>query len=68
MNKIPKWVWVVIAAGAGYYLYNRYKSTTLALTAGTPTVGTPQIPGTTSALASAGQQIGTGITSLFNSF
>lgn len=66
MNKIPKWVWLVVAAGAGYYLYSKYKTTTLALTAGTPTVGTPQIPGTTSALSTASQQIGSGITSLFN--
>lgn len=66
MNRIPKWVWLAIAAGGAYYLYSRYKATTIALTTGTPTVGSPQIPGTTSALNTASGQIASGITSLFN--
>lgn len=67
MNKIPKWVWLIVAAGGAYYLYTKYKNAaTIALTTGTPTVGTPTLPGTATALSSAGAQIGAGITSLFN--
>lgn len=67
MNKIPKWVWLLIAAGGAYYLYNKYKAgATIALTGATVGGQSVQLPGTPSAVNTAGQQIASGITQLFN--
>lgn len=65
--KVPKWVWLIIAAGGAWYLYSKYKSTTIALTSASVS-NAPQnaLPGTPAAISSAGQQIGQGLTTLFN--
>lgn len=66
MGKIPKWVWLLVAAGGAYYLYNRYKSTTIALTSASATPTGQALPGTPNAIAQASNQIASGITSIFN--
>lgn len=70
MNKIPKWVWLIVAAGGAWYLYSKYKTQTIALTgASVGTGGASQslLPGTPNAVSTAASQIGSGVTQLFSS-
>ena len=68
MNRIPKWVWLIVAAGGAYYLYKRYQSATISLTSATASTGGAPValPGTPAALNAAGGQIASGLTALFN--
>ncbi len=65
MKKIPSWVWLAVAAGGAYFLYQKYKTPVISLASASTSAGTQALPGTPAAINQAGQQIGTGLMQLF---